>query len=152
MAVKHGHCLHGKQTRTWIAWRSMWQRTTDPKQRSYPEYKDVTVCYHWREFTNFLADMGECPPGMTLDRWPNNKGGYEPGNCRWATPKEQANNRRSNRLLIFNGKTQTLQQWGEQTGIGWSAICQRIDKLGWTVERALTTPLRSGNVDCIAKT
>ena len=74
----------------------MRQRCRDPKSRWFKNYggRGVSVCERWlNSFSAFLADMGEPPPGLTLDRWPNNDGNYEPGNCRWATRAEQRANR-----------------------------------------------------------
>lgn len=70
-------------------------RCFDRKNNRFQRYgaRGITVCERWRKFENFLADMGERPAGKTLDRYPDNLGNYEPGNCRWATPKEQAANR-----------------------------------------------------------
>jgi hypothetical protein len=90
VARKHG--MSGTPTHS--CWRSMLARC-----RSHPNYAGrVKVCKRWLKFENFLADMGERPPGKTLDRYPDNEGDYKPGNVRWASPKEQMNNRRPSRI------------------------------------------------------
>lgn len=94
--INHKHCQGGKYSPEYQTWKGMIQRCTNPNKNSYPRYggRGIEVCIRWRLFENFLADMGPRPRGKTLDRWPNNSGNYEPTNCRWATPKEQQNNRR----------------------------------------------------------
>lgn len=89
---KHGH----DGTPTYRCWVEMRRRCRKPHPESAKYYQGVTVCERWQSFANFLADMGERPsPKHSLDRYPNNSGNYEPGNVRWATMKEQANNRRA---------------------------------------------------------
>jgi hypothetical protein len=85
----------GKVTSAYSRWVSMLQRCFNPNHKDYRYYggRGITVCERWLDFVNFLADMGEPPPGLSLDRI-NVNGDYEPGNCRWATASEQVRNRR----------------------------------------------------------
>jgi hypothetical protein len=140
---KHGHYVGDRPTAIYRIWSGMLTRCFNQKMPQYHNYggRGITVCERWRQFENFLADMGERPPGMTLDRYPDNDGNYEPGNCRWATMKEQSRNKRSNRLVTHDGKTATVAEWGERTGIDRHTIGDRIVKSGWSEERALTAPL-----------
>ena len=113
------------------------QRCLRPSKDSFPLYggKGITVCDRWRTFENFLADMGERPNGASLDRI-DSAGNYEPANCRWASAVEQANNKRTNRIIEFNGRSQTIAQWARETGIAYECLYGRLLR-GWSPERAL---------------
>lgn len=91
------------RTRIYSVWRAMVSRCTKPQDKNYHHYggRGISVCDWWLDFANFLADMGEAPPGRSLDRI-DNDGNYEPGNCRWATSAEQHANRRLH--LVANAR------------------------------------------------
>ena len=90
----HAATTHGLyRSPAHVSWMNMMQRCFNPKNHKWPRYgkRGITVCARWLKFENFYADMGERPSGKSIDRI-NNDGDYEPGNCRWATPKEQRAN------------------------------------------------------------
>lgn len=141
--TRHGHAQRSGRSPTWLAWASMIRRCTLPSQDSYPLYggRGIKVCQRWlSSFEAFLDDMGEKPAGMTLERKDVN-GHYEPANCRWATQAEQSVNKRTTRLIAHNGESLSAAEWAARTGLPSAVIRSRIDRLGWTVERALTEPL-----------
>ena len=134
---------HGlTETREYGVWCQMKSRCHSPTHKQFKDYgaRGITVCDCWRNsFKAFMKYMGKRPKGGTIDRIDNNRG-YEPGNCRWATQKEQGFNTRANRLLTFRGKTMPLGQWAETLGFGHSTIILRL-KSGMTVDEALSTPV-----------
>lgn len=141
---RHRNTTHGRShTPIYRTWASMCNRCTNQNDPNYPRYggRGITVCERWgSSFDNFLADMGERPEGMSIER-KDNSGNYEPGNCRWATRKEQAQNTRRNVQLTFGGRTQPMVAWAAEVGITPAALRLRLQK-GWTLERALSSPLR----------
>lgn len=141
---KHGHSPFGKPTKMYRIWSGMRNRCGNSKNQAYDDYggRGIKVCDRWQEFSNFLADMGHPPSDKhTIDR-KDNDGDYEPGNCVWSTKKEQANNRRSNRLLEYQGRSQTVQRWSDELKISSTTISMRINQYGWEIGKALNTPVR----------
>ena len=141
---RHGYSSganNGRANHLYKVWDSMIQRCTNPRSKGYINYgsRGITVCERWRQFENFLKDMGPVPKGYSLERLDNNAG-YSPENCKWATAAEQANNRRSNKILRFKGETLTVRQWGTRFHLPRDRINQRL-RAGWTVSDALTTPV-----------
>ena len=102
-------------------------RCQNPKAANYATYggRGIRVCERWQAFESFLADMGERPEGLTLDRHPNNDGHYEPGNCRWATKAQQSANRRTTLTVAYLGRTQTLRDWCAELRIDYNRAWHR---------------------------
>lgn len=134
----HGHAGN-KKSPTYKTWRGMKLRCNNPTNASYKNYgaKGITYCERWETFELFLEDMGERPEGMTLDRKDRSKD-YCPKNCRWATQKQQSQDRSVTVWLEYDGRKLCLSDWAAETGIGITTLKYRIDN-GWSVERALTT-------------
>lgn len=140
----HGHSKNGHTSPEYNTWANMFSRTQNPKNTSFMDYggRGITLCERWLKFENFLADMGEKPgKNYSIDRIENDLGYYKE-NCRWATPQEQADNKRSNILLTYNGKTQNITQWENELGTNRGTLWMRL-KLGWSVEKALTMPTKN---------
>jgi hypothetical protein len=117
---------HGmSKTAIYRRWRNMHDRCTSGEK---PGYADVSVCERWNSFENFIADMGMPPDGHTLDR-KNPFGDYSPENCRWATAKTQANNRRKKTIMLtHDGRTLTVEEWASVLGITKEGMFSRIWK------------------------
>mgnify|MGYP001618838060 CR=1 FL=1 len=145
--LKQRSVTHGaSEWPEYAVWNTMIARCENPKHERYPRYggRGITVCDEWRSsFERFISDMGRRPsPSHSIDR-KDNDGHYAPDNCRWATPREQAANTSQKRLLTLNGRTQRLCEWSAETGIRSQLLITRMGRLGWSVEKALTTPVQS---------
>lgn len=137
-------------TRTYRCWTAMCKRCRNPNCRHYPDYggRGIKVCAALQSSKTFLAIMGEAPDGMTIDR-KDNDGHYSCGACgecldnkwpmniRWATMREQQNNRRDNHRLEYNGESHTIAEWSRITGINPPRLRMRIVKYRWSVGEAL---------------
>ncbi len=136
---KHGHSRKEGKSLTYKCWRSMMQRCYRVKDKNYERYglRGIYVCERWHDFSNFLADMGEVPIGLTIDR-KDSTGNYEPDNCRWATTTEQCRNRSITVMLAFRGEVKPMAEWAEMFGINYNCLRRRI-AVGWPVEKALST-------------
>jgi hypothetical protein len=144
----HGACAGPKRSPLYDLWNAMIQRCHNPRDARFELYgaRGIVVCERWRvSFAAFLEDLGPRPsPGHSLERIDNEKG-YESGNVRWATTKEQARNKRSNRFLTLNGVSLTIAEWAESAGMTRHQLGARL-RSGWSLEEALATPVGSTGV------
>jgi hypothetical protein len=138
-SFKHGHCINGVPTRTYWVWAAMLDRCRNPRNKDFPNYggRGIAVCEQWSEFLNFVKDMGNKLPGMTLERI-NNDGPYAPGNVKWATRKEQNTNTRRNKIYTVNGVTGCMADLARHFGLSVQTVSARIHKYNWPTEKAFT--------------
>lgn len=123
-------------------WAGMKARCLNPNNGRWKDYggRGIKVCKQWFRFECFLKDMGKRPKGTSLDRFPNRNGNYEPSNCRWATPKEQQRNMRSNLRFAFKGEQLTVPEIAERIGAKVSVLRTRMRR-GWSPKDAFTIPI-----------
>ena len=142
---------HGKsKSKIYKIWCGMLARCYNKNDHHYSSYggRKITVSNDWHKFENFYRDMGDASEGMTLDRIKNNES-YSKENCQWASKKQQANNRRTSRLITFDGTTQTLSQWADSYGIKMHTLHSRINLYGWKIKDALTLPVKNSKTNVV---
>mgnify|MGYP001771151571 CR=1 FL=1 len=134
-----------KKVRIYNIWLNMKSRCNNPKNPEYRLYggRGIAICDEWYDFEKFYKWAKEAGyrDDLTIDRI-NTNGNYEPTNCRWATRVEQQNNKRNNHILKYNGQSKTIAEWAEEVGIAYDTLWARIQVYGWSVEKALTTPVK----------
>lgn len=143
----HGHARHGSQTHEYRCWQSAKMRCFSKNTAAYPKYgaRGITMCDRWaNSYQHFLEDMGPSPtPEHSLDRFPNQKGNYEPGNCRWATKAEQVENSSSAKIILVDGVARPIAQHAKHYGAVYGTVCHRLAN-GHSPEAALgLIPLRN---------
>jgi len=133
-ASKHSNRTHGRSNdKEYKSWSGMFERCFNSNNQDYERYgrRGITICERWEYFENFIADLGDCPEGLTLERTDNN-GNYCPENCRWATQSDQARNTSDNIYLTDNtGETKLLIEWAKIKGIAYSVMYDRYYN-GWS--------------------
>lgn len=135
--TRHGHAKQSGPSGTYVTWMGMKGRCLNVNSKDYPRYggRGITICGRWLVFDNFLADMGERPLGLSIERIANN-GNYEPGNCRWATIVEQNRNKRSSNRLPWNGRVYTVSELAHELGLPRPTLQARL-RAGWPIEKAV---------------
>lgn len=138
MTFKHGFAREGKIERLHNIWRDIKKRC-----RHHPDYagRGIKLCSEWGEYVAFRgwAMVSGYVDGLTIDRI-DNDGDYCPSNCRWTDKKQQARNRRSSRLLAYNGEIKSLAQWCDDLGLDYQRTHKRLNQLGWPISKAFANP------------
>lgn len=144
--AKDGNPSHGKRySREYSIWSDMIKRCSNRKSISYQWYgaKGIRVCEEWHDFSVFYSDMGDCPTGMSIDRIDPLKW-YSKDNCRWATAKQQTENRTIQKLYHHEGRSMTLPSWCEELGINYSTMRNRLNRSKMSFEEAISYNGASG--------
>ena len=141
-------CIHLKQggkshSRLYHIWNNMKSRCYNPSNKYYKYYggRGISICDEWKNNFQVFYDWAIAngySDNLSIDRM-DASGNYCPDNCRWATIKEQQSNKRNNRYITYNGKTQTIAQWAKEIGIKTSTLHARLNYQNWDIEKALTT-------------
>ena len=140
------HVTHGlSRTRLYNIWSNMIQRCENPKAAQYKDYggRGIYVCKDWQSFESFMtwAISNGYSNDLSIDRI-DNSNGYNPQNCRWATARQQANNTRKTRFIMFDNKSMSLSEWARLLGLNESTLSMRLNKYNWSIEKALNTEVR----------
>lgn len=141
MSNPNGHLIHGLCSHPlYGVWQTMRQRCSNPKCRGYKWYgaKGIKVCEEWQSIENFYkwSIQNGYTIGLTIDRI-DPAGDYEPNNCRWITISEQQSNRRTTHFIEYQGERHTLTEWSKLLHIPRGTLSNRLNMLGWSVEKAL---------------
>jgi hypothetical protein len=145
-ATKHGYCNYQDKEKIHVfyVWSNMLRRCNSKGNIGYANYggRGISVCERWFQFSNFIQDMGDPPtPLHEIDRI-DNDGNYEPGNCKWSTPKEQARNKRTTKWIEHDGQVKSLAEWCEVLGLPYKQTWKRIEKFNWTIQECIETAPR----------
>ena len=145
LVIKRRTDAHGLSgTRTYSVWEGMRQRCNNPNNAYYNRYggRGIKVCSRWDHYVNFLADMGDAPDGLWIERI-DNDGGYCKENCKWETPPKQALNKSSNVIIELDGVSMCVVEWEAEIGLSRDLMYYR-KKMGWSDREILTTPVGDG--------
>ena len=137
--------IHGMSNSSLMnVWRNIHSRCYSPKNKSYKDYgaRGIKVCPEWKEFIPFMewAFKNGYEENLTIERI-NVDGDYEPSNCKWATIKEQANNKTNNVYITYKGETKTLPIWAEELDLPYKTLYSRLKYRKWSVEEAFERPI-----------
>lgn len=127
------------KNRTYRIWSGILTRCLNKNSKAYRLYgaRGIGISDRWRNYKNFVFDMGLAPDGLQIDRI-NNDGNYEPGNCRWTDKFVNANNMSTNRVVFYEGKRQTMAQWCRELDLPYRLTIQRLNRDHWSLTRAFT--------------
>lgn len=137
-SLKHGHIVDRRKSSTYASWRNAKTRCFNKFHEKFKQYgaRGITMCPEWAaDFRVFLRDMGECPAGLTLERMDVNKG-YEPGNCRWATKRDQTKNKTNSIIAVVGGEKVFVKEYVGELGLKYKSVWWHINR-GRSAEEAI---------------